>query len=946
MRRLTAAGPAPLGKPRSRSRPPTHDGSTGERATRQNGSAMESRHSGRESGQSTQATVGKADPEGVEETRVFSHELLDSETERSARERLFDEVLASVEFVLVADGAAFWREEADHSLVLTASRSISHDVLEMFDRHVTTPLQSIMQRWPESPLVAVPLNDPTNPIAEEIRQITDREEIVGLAGVPCRISGEMLGILLVVHRRPHPWTVRDLGLATGLAGQLATAMQNGRLYASIRSLANRLTAIHELSLRLNQLRDVAAIGEAIVAEVGRLVDCDTVRVYRLDPEGVFRPVAASGTFVGIDSPPLEALATGHGETLPGWVAKRNESLIIPDASVERRSIFRSTVGPESLLLVPMSYGDTVQGVLVVSKQGVDRYGPDDEHALSIFARYAAQAIVNADNIEELERQHTLLEKQVAAERQLLDVSEQLVSTLDPRRVLEQIAETIGTVVHYDRLTIYRYEAASGGITSVLTRGGSAAGADGSPDSRPLDEGLTSWVIGRGDAVCANDVGDEVLVEGPRAVDARAQPASAETRRASLEARRAARDARTAQNIIVVPLRVHGEVVGSLNLIRVGGPEAQFSEHEFELSKLFAGQASIALQNAETHVTVSSRADLDALTGLRNHGTFQRDLTTMVEAGQPFSLLMMDLDSFKTFNDTNGHPAGDTLLQTVAKAIVSATRQNDRAYRYGGDEFALLLFGASRADAGEVANRVRVAVREGVRSSPVGGIGVPVGVSVGGAHWPADGRSKAALVEAADAALYRAKRQRGEMPGALEAARHGLPGEAVAQSWMDVARGLIGAGTIGEAASAMVHGLTALCDATDAFVALSEEIVMTGPALVGVGVSASGGASGASAVRKPALVQVAASGGFIARPQSIRRGTGPWGRVWQSGLQGAEHEDEVARVGAPLRVGGNVVGVVGVVVAAGKASDRDCAGEIAMVADLGSAALQRLVDASG
>jgi len=159
-------------------------------------------------------------------------------------------------------------------------------------------------------------------------------------------------------------------------------------------------------------------------------------------------------------------------------------LIIPDASVERRSIFRSTFGPESLLLVPMSYGDTVQGVLVVSKEGIDKYGPDDEQALSIFGRYAAQAIVNADNIEELGRQHTLLEQQVAAERQLLDVSEQLVSTLDPRRVLEQIAETIGTVVHYDRLTIYRYEPASGGIAAVLTRSGSGAEADDSPDSRP------------------------------------------------------------------------------------------------------------------------------------------------------------------------------------------------------------------------------------------------------------------------------------------------------------------------------------------------------------------------------------------------------------------------------------------------------------------------------
>jgi diguanylate cyclase (GGDEF)-like protein len=90
--------------------------------------------------------------------------------------------------------------------------------------------------------------------------------------------------------------------------------------------------------------------------------------------------------------------------------------------------------------------------------------------------------------------------------------------------------------------------------------------------------------------------------------------------------------------------------------------------------------------------------IDALTGLRNHGTFQRDVEALVEAGDPFSLVMMDLDFFKAFNDTYGHPAGDALLQTVAGAVVAGIRQNDRAYRYGGDEFALLLMGASRSQA--------------------------------------------------------------------------------------------------------------------------------------------------------------------------------------------------------------------------------------------------------
>ncbi len=697
------------------------------------------------------------------QTSSERHELLDSETERASRQRLFDEVLASVELVLVADGAAFWREEPDHSLVLTASRSLPHYVLDAFDRHVTGPLQSIMQRWPESPLVAVPLNDPDNPIAEEIRQVTEKEAIVGLAGVPCRVPGETLGMLVVVHRRPHPWTVRDLGLATGLAGQLATAMQNARLFQSVRSLANRLAGIHELSLRLAQLRDAPTIAQTIVAEIGRLVDCDTARLYCADAEGVLRPVAASGTFIGIESPPLEALSR-PGETLPAWVAKRNEPLIIPDATHERRSIFRSTFGPESLLLVPLSYGDEVQGVLVVSRAGADRYDAEDERALSVFGRYAAQAIVNARNIDELERQHAQMERQLAAERRLLEISEQLVSTLDPRRVLEQIADTIGDVVSYDRLTIFRQDPATGAIEPVLARPepGEAGGITTARTS--LDEGLTSWVLGRGDAVCANDISEKTLAGGTQ-LDA----ALTGTLRGSgpgaagpdaTSARPHSPDEET-ENIIVVPLRVHGAVVGSLNLIRVGGAGAAFSEHEFEMGKLFASQASLALQNAEAHVTVATRADLDALTGLRNHGTFQRDLATLVDAGDQFSLLMLDLDFFKAFNDTFGHPAGDALLVTVAGALMGAIRQNDQAYRYGGDEFALLLRGASGKVAEEVAARVRTAVREAVLGSGIGSVETAISASVGCASWPLDGPDKASLVQAADAALYRVKRMRNE-----------------------------------------------------------------------------------------------------------------------------------------------------------------------------------------
>src|SRR4029078_12867146 len=150
------------------------------------------------------------------------------------------------------------------------------------------------------------------------------------------------------------------------------------------------------------------------------------------------------------------------------------------------------------------------------------------------------------------------------------------------------------------------------------------------------------------------------------------------------------------------------VAGALNVGRRGEEDAHFSQNEFELVQLFAGQASLALENAEVHGAVTVRAEHDALTGLRNHGSFQRELGQTVAAaeGGSFALLMLDLDSFKGFNDTCGHPAGDALLAGVGDAMRSATRSGDALYRYGGDEFAVILPGATRVDAFEVVERIR------------------------------------------------------------------------------------------------------------------------------------------------------------------------------------------------------------------------------------------------
>jgi diguanylate cyclase (GGDEF)-like protein len=192
-----------------------------------------------------------------------------------------------------------------------------------------------------------------------------------------------------------------------------------------------------------------------------------------------------------------------------------------------------------------------------------------------------------------------------------------------------------------------------------------------------------------------------------------------------------------------------------------GQDRMFTEDEFELVQLFAAQASIALQNAEVHLAVRRRAQTDVLTGLLNHGTFGQQLDALIAAGEPFSLVMLDLDRFKPVNDGMGHQAGDLLLRQVADAIVAASRDSDRVYRYGGDEFAVLLPRTDGDQVGPIAERVRAAVADVVGpGSDWRGRARALEASAGTASYPADGERAEEVLLAADRALFVAKRSGG------------------------------------------------------------------------------------------------------------------------------------------------------------------------------------------
>jgi diguanylate cyclase (GGDEF)-like protein/excisionase family DNA binding protein len=781
---------------------------------------------------------------------------------------VFESVLDDAAALFGNELSGLWlTQPGPHRLRLAAYRGLSQGMRDTVAKLTTTSETMGMRALRDRRIRVITSDQATN---RTIRRAYDNDMIKTICFVPITFRNEAVGLLVLYHLTHRAWPREERELAGAFADQMAVAISNARLHEGVQSLAARLRAIAVLAMRLNRIQDVASIGESIMSEARTLIDCDTARVYRVDDEaGLCEPIAFSGQFLGHVDPGPERLRVRVGQGMTGWVAANNRSIRSGDAAADPRgmTVGSTAEGPESMLVVPMTYEDRVRGVMVLSKVGQDRFSDTDETTMSIFAGYAAQAMVNAENAERVREGRAELEHQLASQRRLIEVNERLLSTLDPHGVLEMIADSLRSVVNYDTLSLYVVDWEAGVRRAMVAR-------DRFADvilahASPIFSGITGWVIGHGEALFVNDVH----------LDGRSQQIPG----TPFEP----------ESMLIVPLVVDGRVEGTLNVGRIGGAEAHFTENEFDLTKLFAGQASLALQNANAHRAAEVRADRDALTGLGNHGAFQRELGEVVSAsdGTPFAALLMDLDDFKTYNDTLGHPAGDRLLQRVAAAVTGAIREGDRAYRYGGDEFAVVLAGADRTEAIEVANRIQAAVGALFDRDARPAVGASIGI----ACYPADGRTKDDIVAAADRSMYLVKPSgRSAAPGADNARDAYLS-------------------ALNETALALMDHL----DPTE----LLQTIMVRAASLIGV-------PHGFIYVVDPDGSKLSVRGGlglftgFIG--YSIKRGEGASGTVWQTGrpitiddydaFSGRRPDLPAGQFGAivavPLTDEGRVVGVIG------------------------------------
>ncbi|MEN8208761.1 MAG: diguanylate cyclase [Candidatus Fermentibacteria bacterium] len=213
--------------------------------------------------------------------------------------------------------------------------------------------------------------------------------------------------------------------------------------------------------------------------------------------------------------------------------------------------------------------------------------------------------------------------------------------------------------------------------------------------------------------------------------------------------------------LVVPMIVQERVVGAIDIqSQVPG---RFSSESEKTVVALANHAATAVENAMLHSRILSLARKDKLTGLGNLRFFEEKLEEEFvrtdRSNFPFSLIMMDIDDFKNYNDSWGHPMGNTLLKTVVKAMSSAVREVDVLIRYGGEEFVCILPFTGEQEAAEIAERIRKKVVESSyviphsEQQPLGKVSISLGVST----YLTDVGDRSLLLKYADQRMYMAKR---------------------------------------------------------------------------------------------------------------------------------------------------------------------------------------------
>jgi diguanylate cyclase (GGDEF)-like protein len=424
--------------------------------------------------------------------------------------------------------------------------------------------------------------------------------------------------------------------------------------------------------------------------------------------------------------PIESFPTDKG--VIGRVARTREPVFLPDVTLDPDYVAASDAIVGEISVPMLGQGDLL-GVVNIEMPGPRRLDEDDYATMKIVADRLGVSLA-------LGRERQKLTERAALMDAFVGFSHTLGGSLDPETVTRHVAAGAARVIAAEMLTVIVRDPASGEFRIAQVEGG--------------DPSIQGVVVQPGEGVSGR-----ALSEGRVVVVDRQERA---------DRPRAIRNIRMADALAAMsaPLRVEETVIGALTWVREN-LERPFSEQEQEVASLLAGQVALAIVNAELHHVTEVAAVTDALTGLANRRHFDATIARADAARrrQPerdrrkVAAVIFDLDHFGQMNKLYGHQVGDRVLRAFADVVRGRVRDSDLAARFGGEEFVVILEGATLDGAVQLADDIRAAF-EGLQFDLPDGTAIGSSVSAGCSALEPSEVAIAQLLERADVGLAMAK----------------------------------------------------------------------------------------------------------------------------------------------------------------------------------------------
>ncbi len=589
----------------------------------------------------------------------------------------------------------------------------SRSKYETLSLHVGVTGYAIMTSQTDS------LNGPGDERTVLIRQfpfVPPHEGFPFRIAIPLIAHGRSVGVLTLANHADPGRPSEELELIRTVANQIAIAIDNARLYEQEKRRRAQALAVSEITKAAQFGLELDDVLLRITHELKLVLQGDLCQVWLTDEEESSFLLQFSDDDEAIP-PALPIAAVPLLEN-----AVRSGSPVYEMHGPSDRQFARS-LHMQSLLALPLLGHGRITGVIVVGYQSEVRFRPEEKELIHSLADQIAASV---DNVQ--------LYESIRSELHNRSVLYRFMRNLSVSSRLDEITESFFAEIHQllpvERTLIMRLNKELKALDTLDSDGFSDSQMD-ELSARMIDA-QDCWAIKRGDKF--------LMRKGERA----------------LTCDQLLEQGTQSQLHVCLPLSALSETLGVVQISLA----QDISQDQLRLLETLCEQLAVAIHRVELYEQIQKLAERDPLTDAYNYGYFQRQLKLEIARAKRnrtmLSLLYLDIDHFKQFNDTFGHPVGDQLLRRFTKALQRDIRAVDLIARLGGEEFAVLLPDTSKRGAITLAEKLRRIIENiefiGNAQQPV----VHKTVSIGIATYPEDTTDGDELIRKADDALYRAK----------------------------------------------------------------------------------------------------------------------------------------------------------------------------------------------